>query len=100
MPRAQFCPLGYNNLLCDLPFDVCRNYSFCQLQTIAWELPYEFSDEGFLIVKDSGAAFGLTLPTGKFSERHFFDLTNLITAAWLEYGWAAAEPFPFDPIPF
>lgn len=98
MPRVQCCPLGYDNLLCNLPSDVCSNYSFCRLQTIAWELPYDYVD-GVLIVKAYGHAFGLTSCSGKLFDRKF-DLGNIIETAWLEAGWIPPEPWPFDPIPF
>ncbi len=98
MPRQQFCPLGYNNLLCNLPLNVCVNYSFCRLQTMAWELPYDYID-GILTVKSCGYAFGFTFSSGQFSDRKF-ELGNVIETAWSQVGWVPAEPWPFDAIPF
>jgi hypothetical protein len=98
MPRQQFCPLGYDNLICNLPLDFCSNYSFCRLQVIAWELPYDYID-GVLIVKSYGYAFGLTLSSGKFFDKKF-SLGNVIESSWIAAGWHSAEPWPFDPIPF
>ncbi len=99
MSSQIFCPLGYNHLFCNLPLNVsCENYSFCRLQVIAWELPYEYADN-VLTVKSYGYAFGLTFPTGRYFNRKFC-LGNVIESAWIVAGWFPAEPWPFDPIPF
>jgi len=45
MPRASCCPLGYDDLLCELPHDKsCDNYFFCKLQSASWEIPYDYVD--------------------------------------------------------
>jgi hypothetical protein len=43
MPRAIYCPLGYDDLFCELSHDKpCGNYLFCKLQSAAWEIPYDY----------------------------------------------------------
>jgi hypothetical protein len=98
MPR-DFCPLDFNSLLCNLPFELCPNYFFCRLQVLAWELPYDYVD-GCLTVKPYGTAFGYTNFRGKlFNDSHIID-NNTIAKAWQEVGWFHAVPWPFDSIPF
>lgn len=106
MPRVKSCPLGFDNLQCDLPTNICQNYFFCILQVAAWELPYKY-ENGALIVKSYGYAVRVSdCHHGSFNsflgvwERFYILDGNPISQAWQSAGWIAAEPWPFDPIPF
>jgi hypothetical protein len=99
MSRVSCCPLGYNGLLCELPHDKpCGNYRFCRLQSVAWEIPYEYID-GQLVVKFYARMY-VFLKSKIYRDIGTYEMSNLIVNAWQEVGWASAEPWLFDPIPF
>jgi len=97
---AEFCPLGYDNLLCFLPDtdnQSCPNYSFCQLETAAWSLPYYFDNStGALVVSYVMSTCRIVWTpcfidgvfSGGFSsevwDAHF---KHTIIPAYQEFGW-------------
>jgi hypothetical protein len=104
MPRATGCPLGYDDLLCELPYDKpCGNYLFCKFQSAAWEIPYEYVN-GQLVVKSYARVYVL-LKSRTYRDIGTYEMSKLIVNAWQEAGWVAAldsichHP-DYDPIPF
>ena len=104
MSRATGCPLGYNDLLCELPHDKpCDNYLFCKLQVAAWEIPYEYLN-GQLVVKSYARVYVL-LKSRTYRDIGTYEMSKVIVNAWHEAGWVAALDFicyhpDYDPIPF
>jgi len=104
MPRASCCPLGYNDLLCELPHNKpCDNYLFCKLQFGSWEIPYDYVD-GQLVVKYYASVYVL-LKSRTYRDIGTSEMSKVIVNAWREAGWVAAldsichHP-DYDPIPF
>jgi hypothetical protein len=105
MSRATGCPLGYDDLLCELPHDKpCGNYLFCKLQSASWEIPYDYVD-GQLIVKTYARVYVL-LKSRTYRDIGTYEMSKVIVNAWQEAGWVAAldsichlNP-DYDPIPF
>lgn len=105
MPRNACCPLGYDALQCELPYDrPCSNYLFCKLQTASWEIPYDYVD-GQLVVKTYAHVYVL-LKSGSYKDIGTNEMSKVIVNAWHEAGWGATldsicylNP-DYDPIPF
>lgn len=102
MFRAECCPLGYNNLQCDLPDNHCRNFSFCRLQTASWEIPYTY-ENNVLTVKEIGSCFHsspIDIDNTIFNEQtklydvYFYLENNPIRTAWQLAGWYEAQELP------
>jgi hypothetical protein len=104
MSRATGCPLGYDDLLCELPHNkACGNYLFCKLQSAAWEIPYEYVN-GQLVVKSYARVY-VFLKSRTYKDIGTYEMSKLIVNAWQEAGWLAPLDFichhpDYDPIPF
>jgi hypothetical protein len=105
MSRVTYCPLGYDDLLCELPHDKpCGNYFFCKLQSASWEIPYEYAD-GQLVVKSYARVYVL-LKSRTYKDIGTNEMSKIIVNAWREAGWCAGFDFihhlnpDYDPIPF
>ena len=104
MPRVSCCPLGYNDLLCELSHNKpCDNYLFCKLQSGSLEISYDYVD-GQLVVKYYASVYVL-LKSRTYRDIGTSEMSRVIVNAWREAGWVAAldsichHP-DYDPIPF
>ncbi len=119
------CPLGYKCGLMGVYVDTegnvkCENEDACEHFSLSWNLPYEYNEDGALIVtndpvrfhwkKDLNGTSGFNLENpycpikrmeagfyyraASIDEEEKIDYKQIIRAEWKKAGWEMASPIP------